>query len=489
MVNEKLKNKPQKAIIFGAGPAGLTLAHELLTKTNIQPLVFETQNIVGGLCRTIDYKGNRLDIGGHRYFTTSQKILKWWLKALPLNIPAEQCLILKKRISRIVFGNAFIRYPLKINHQILKALGFRKIGKILLSYLKSQLFPRKQINSLEDLLIMRFGEELYRTFFQDYTQKVWGLPCNLISAQWAKGRIQSVSIKSILDHAIKKVFPRKALGLMPGSVPPSLTEQFLYPAKGAGQLWETIAARIIEKGGKIFLGHKMIGLNNQENIHSAKIMNLSTKKISVEPGDYFISSIPLGELVSAFENKVPESILSAAEKLIYRNVIIVGLILKKSKLNVSKRNVSTLPDQWIYIHNKDIAMGRLQIFNNWSEFLVKDKEHVLLGAEYFCSEESQLWEKQDDVLVKQTIRDLARLDFIDPNDFIDGVVIRQEKAYPVHGLEQGELAQLGVFINTTKNLFLIGRNGQHEYCNTDAAMLSAMEVAEKLANGAVNTHA
>lgn len=493
------------AIIIGAGPAGLTLAYELLENTDIIPIIFEMTPDIGGISKTVEYKGNRIDIGGHRFFSKSERIMKWWLNILPLQgapsiddkilnrkIPLanneldpeknDRLMLFRSRLSRIFFLNKFFDYPISLNSNTISNLGFFRLFKIAFSYFKSCVYKQHE-KSLEDFYINRFGEELYSTFFKDYTEKVWGVPCNQIEPKWGAQRVKGLSISKAILHALKHAFIKNS-DLSQKNEETSLIEQFIYPKLGPGYMWETVAEIIKSKGGIINLNQKVIGINASNNeISEISVQNEQTDKIENYSADYYISSMPVKDLIKAMGDNAPVEVNEIAQGLKYRDFMTVGLLLDKLKIkNISKiKTVNNLvPDNWIYIQEKNVKLGRLQIFNNWSPYLVKNSDNVWLGLEYFCNEGDNLWKMEDDDFCKFAIEELAKIEIIDKNDVLDNVVIRMPKAYPAYFGTYNKFDIIKDFTNQFENLFLIGRNGMHRYNNMDHSMLSAISVAENI---------
>ncbi|MEQ8168664.1 MAG: NAD(P)-binding protein, partial [Candidatus Eremiobacterota bacterium] len=372
-------NDKKTAIIIGAGPAGLTAAYELLVRTDIKPVIFEMTSHIGGISKTINYKGNRIDIGGHRFFSRSEQIMNWWLNIFPVENgylkPQEldNIMLVRKRVSRIFFLRKFFDYPVSLNKNTILNLGFIRMLKIGLSYIYASLFPVKE-HSLEDFFINRFGKELYSTFFKDYTEKVWGVPCRMIKPEWGAQRIKGLSVKKALLHAVKSIFFRDS-SLSQKNTETSLIDQFIYPKFGPGQLWEEVAKIITDKGGEIFLNHRVIALDVKENsIITSKVRNDSGVEREFK-GDYFFSTMAVRDLIGAMET-VPKQVREVAQGLKYRDFITVGLLLKSLKI---KEKEHMIPDNWIYIQESDVKIGRVQIFNNWSPYMVKDEHTVWLG--------------------------------------------------------------------------------------------------------------
>lgn len=495
------------AVIIGAGPAGLTAAYELLTRTDIHPIIFETSNIAGGIACTYNHNGNRIDLGGHRFFSKSPRVIKWWLSKFPLqamdpltqkSIEAllshalngidkidlhtglnpefeDQVMLVRKRLSRIFFKNRFYDYPLSLNLQTLKNLGFIKVLRIGFSYLNIKLFPRKEENSLEDFFINRFGYELYNTFFKDYTEKVWGVACTNIKPEWGAQRIKGLSITKVITHALMNIlfsiFGRKAK-----NTETSLIDFFLYPKLGPGQLWESIGNLILKRGGRINYNHTVIAFEHDgNNISSVKIKNNLTSEINSIKCDYVFSTMPVRDLIAGMGNSVPEKVKLTAQNLQYRDFITVGLLYKNLKTASG-----AIPDNWIYIQEPGVKVGRIQIFNNWSPYLVKNQNRIWLGLEYFCQEGDEIWNLSDDKLVEFGRFELEKINFAEQDKCLDGVVIRMRKAYPAYFGSYESFYKIRDFVDEIENLFLIGRNGMHRYNNMDHSMLTAMTAVDNI---------
>ena len=503
----------KKAIIIGAGPAGLTTALELLERTDIKPIVLEMDNCVGGIARTVNYKGNKIDIGGHRFFSKSDRVMEWWLKILPvehkegaeieityqnkktkLNIDSEQealdpnkiedIMLVRSRKSRIYYRRTFFDYPISLSFDTLKKLGFANAIKIGLSYIKSTFFPIKQAKDLEAFFINRFGKELYLTFFKDYTEKVWGKSCKEIDASWGEQRIKGLSILKAITHNIKKLFRRRNKGIGQKGMETSLIEQFLYPKYGPGHMWEVVARKIQAQGGEIHFNKKVMEIDGEQG-RIKGVMAYDTKMglPSYFEGDYYFSTMPINQLFKGFQFKVPEDVMSVATGLEYRDFFTVGLLVKKLVVNEDGKIKNTVDDNWIYIQEPDVLIGRLQIFNNWSPYMVKQKDYVWLGLEYFCYESDDIWKWPDEKLIKLGGEELERIGIIDKADVVDGLVIRMPKTYPAYF---GTYEHFDKVINYTKefkNLFLIGRNGMHKYNNQDHSMLTAMTSVDNIIEG------
>lgn len=514
-------NHRKTALIFGAGPAGLTAAYELLATTDIKPIIFELSNEIGGLSRTVIHNGNRMDIGGHRFFSKSDRITSWWTNILPIQgspssdyralgvempLAAEACqkrlgetiathfkapdpeevdnvLLLRRRLSRIYFQRNFFDYPLSLNIHTVAKLGVIKCVRIALYYLKSVIWPIRNEKTLEDFFINRFGKELYRTFFKDYTEKVWGVPCSHITAEWGAQRIKGLSVGSALVHSLRKILkPRQMKDVR--SIETSLLEQFMYPKLGPGQLWEEVARQVTTSGGELHLNTKIVGLClDNKKITSVTVRNLLNNQEHQIHGDYFFSSIPVSDLIAALAPSVPLEVRLVSERLQYRDFMTVGLLVDslsiKNQTKIKSLN-NLVPDNWIYVQEKDVKIGRIQIFNNWSPYLVQDPNKVWLGLEYFCQEGDDLWTASDIDMIQFAVNELAEIGIINKSSIRDGVVIRVPKAYPAYFGSYSDFSLVRNFTDAISNLFLIGRNGMHRYNNMDHSMLTAMAAVENV---------
>ena len=503
------------AIIIGAGPAGLTTAYELLEKTNIKPIIFEMTHDIGGISKTVNYKGNRIDIGGHRFFSKSDRVMEWWKNILPLqSAPSREDLILdityqnktrpvqlsahgadpekvdkvmliRSRLSRIFFLRKFFSYPVSLSMNTVKNLGIVRMARIGISYVCTRLFPIKHEKSLEDFFINRFGRELYLTFFKDYTEKVWGVKCNQIKPEWGAQRIKGLSITKALIHALKQCFSKDS-SLEQKQTETSLIEQFMYPKHGPGQMWEVVTDMVSSKGAEIHKDHKIVGITHEGNkIVEVKVKNMTTGQVQAYKGDYFFSTMPVKELIQCFETDVPKEVQEVANGLMYRDFITVGLLLKKLKVQneTSATTINNIvPDNWIYIQERDVKIGRLQIFNNWSPYMVKDPNTAWIGLEYFCNVGDELWSKSDEEFTRFAIQELAKIDIIYEEDVLDHTVIRMPNTYPAYFGTYDQFDVVKNFTDKIENLFLIGRNGMHRYNNQDHSMLTAMTAVENIVN-------
>lgn len=469
----------KKAIIIGAGPAGLTAALEMLEKTDITPIIFEATSDIGGISKTVNYKGNRIDIGGHRFFSKSDKIMDWWLNILALENPPElspqnqdDIMLLRSRLSRILFLRKFFDYPISLSWNTISNLGFTRMCKIGFSYIKACVFQRKE-NSLEDFFINRFGYELYSTFFRDYTHKVWGVPCSEIKPEWGAQRVKGLSVAKTILNALKKPFMKNDLSQKNQET--SLIEQFMYPKLGPGSMWEKVAQIVQEKGGEINFNQKIVGMNSDVNkIISIAVQNTQSGEVKEFEADYIISTMPVRDLVLGLKD-VPQEVFEVADGLKYRDFITVGLLLDKLK-------IGAIPDNWIYVQESDVKLGRIQVFNNWSPYLVENSANTWLGLEYFCNEGDELWNMPDKDFSDFAVVELAKIGVVDKENVLDSVVIRMPKAYPAYFGSYDNFDKIREFVDGFENLFLIGRNGMHRYNNMDHSMLSAMQAVENILN-------
>lgn len=500
-------NNKKTAIIIGAGPAGLTAAYELLKNTDVRPIIYEMAGDIGGISKTVNYKGNRMDIGGHRFFSKSGRIIKWWLDILPLQTalasddlilgrkilfsaetnnadPAKEdkVILLRNRVSRIFYLRKFFDYPVSLSPGTFFNLGLMRIIKIGMSYIRIRLFSIKNEKSLEDFFINRFGRVLYQTFFKDYTEKVWGVSCSCINPEWGAQRIKGLSVTKVLIHAFNKIIFGN-ITLDQKNTETSLIEQFMYPKFGPGQLWEEVAEIVKKKGGEVHLNQKIIGFGlDNDKITQVRIKSASGE-IKVTEADYFISTMPVKDLVFSLETNVPEEVKEVAEGLKYRDFITVGMLLKELKIsnNTKLKTVNNIiPDNWIYVQEKDVTIGRIQIFNNWSPYLVKDQNKVWLGLEYFCNTGDALWNMPDEQLKELAQNELISIGFIDAGDILDSVVVRMPKTYPAYFGTYGRFDKIKEYLSVFKNLYLIGRNGMHRYNNMDHSMMTAIIAVENI---------
>jgi protoporphyrinogen oxidase len=505
-------------VIIGAGPAGLTAAWELAEAGVGDIVVLEATRSVGGLSQSVEYKGNRIDIGGHRFFSKSDWVMDWWTRMLPLAASPSQdagdrdlvlayqgkrrsldatpaaresdprVMLVRKRLSRIYFDGRFFDYPLKANVETALKLGLWRCAHFGASYAWAMLFPRRPERSLEDFFINRFGRLLYLQFFKEYTEKVWGTPCDKISAQWGAQRVKSLSIAKALLHAILKPFrSRSSLGAAQQT---SLIERFLYPKYGPGLMWETTVERLRARGVRFAFDAPVIGLEQDGgHIRAVRVRQADGAARRYE-ADSFISTMPVRDLVLGLAPPAPQGPREIAHGLEYRDFITVGLLYRRlMRTPAGSGPLNLVPDNWIYIQEAGVKVGRLQVFNNWSPYLVKDPDTVWIGMEYFCREGDALWALPDAQMQRLGIEEMRRLNLGDPADHLDGVVIRMPKAYPGYYGTYARFDELRTYLDAIPNLFLVGRNGMHRYNNQDHSMLSAKRAVEAIVAGSSDKRA
>ncbi len=502
----------EQAIIIGAGPAGLTAAYELLTRTGIKPIVLEKCDCMGGISRTVNYRGNRIDIGGHRFFSKSDRVMEWWLRMLPLQASensataikyhrmeraiaaspsgpdpaaADRVMLLRARKSRIYYLRRFFDYPISLSKDTILKLGLWRTFKIGMSYFQSVLFPLKDVETLEQFFINRFGKELYRTFFKSYTEKVWGVPCNQISSEWGAQRIKGLSVWATLIHAMRKAFRRGSSDIGQKDTQTSLIEQFLYPKFGPGQMWDEVARRIKERGGEIRTGYRFERIiTDGWQVRALQASDSATGRMETFQGEYFFSTAPVQELMGSFDVAPPQNVREVSDGLVYRDFITVGLLVRSLRINDdTPQGKKLISDNWIYIQEPDVLLGRLQIFNNWSPFMVADPANVWLGLEYFCNESDELWNLSDERLVALASQELDKIGIIDATEVLDSTVLRMEKTYPAYLGTYARFNEVREYVDRYSNLFLIGRNGMHRYNNQDHSMLTAMMAVDNIIAG------
>ena len=532
------------AVIAGAGPAGLTAAYELLKRTDIKPVVFEATDAIGGISQTYNYKGNKIDIGGHRFFSKSDRVMNWWFNIMPVQgAPAadteekkhdidyatevvmqylcpecvevesgkwkvesdgsctrpapdpekeDQVMLHRPRESRIYFRRNFFPYPIGITLKIAWRLGLLNTTLIGLSYIKAQIFKRKDETYLDAFMINRFGMRLYKTFFEDYTHKVWGVPCSQIKADWGAQRIKGLSLRRAVSHAIKDLLSSD-FSKAQEARETSLITRFFYPKFGPGQMWETVTRQVTQCGGQVHMNKRVESVKWKEESGKRKVTSVVIK--DVQSGDteeiacdYFFSTMPVKHLVAGMQPAAEESVQEVAKGLIYRDFMTVGLLLNKLHVEEKGKKPSTeVPDNWIYVQDRGVKVGRIQIFNNWSPYMVADrKNHMWIGLEYFVDEGDELWVKPDEKMIEQGIEEMKEIGFIDPDDILDACVLRMPKAYPAYFGSYDQLNIIEEYTLTFENLFLIGRNGMHRYNNQDHSMLTAMTAVDNIVAGITN---
>ena len=497
------------AVIAGAGPAGLTAALELLRRSDIQPIVFDCDSQVGGISKTINYRGNRMDLGGHRFFSKSDWVMRWWQELLPVEgdrsqdpirihyqrqasefVPAsavpsssDAVMLVRERLSRIFYRRRFFDYPLKLNVNTLTNMGLMESFLVGSSYLNAKAVRRIPENSLEDFFINRFGNRLYRTFFKDYTEKVWGVPCAEISAEWGAQRIKGLSVTKALSHALSSQF-RSSKDTAQKATETSLIERFLYPKFGPGQMWEEAARHVAARGGEIHLQHRVVGLERtNDKVTAVLVRDEAGGSTRLVPCSFFLSTMPVRDL-SAMLKPNDDRVVRVAEHLPYRDFMTAGLLLSKMhRLGGRVAANGMPPDNWIYIQESDVRLGRLQIFNNWSPHLVADPAKIWLGLEYFCREGDDLWSMKDSGFLDFAATELEKIGMIDRRDVLDGTVVRVPKAYPAYFGEYSDFGVVRSFLDRFSNLYPIGRNGMHRYNNQDHSMLAADCAVKAMLNG------
>lgn len=496
----------KRVLIIGAGPAGLTAAYELLDKsTDYEVIVFEESDCLGGISRTVNYKGNRMDMGGHRFFSKVPEVNAWWEKMLPtqgalphddivLNRQStiapggpdpekdDRVMLRRNRLSRIFFKNKFFDYPVSLKFETLKNMGFGTTLAVGFSYMHSLLFKREE-KSLEDFYINRFGRKLYSMFFENYTANLWGRHPSEISPEWGAQRVKGLSITAVIKDIFGKIFHRNNR-----AIETSLIEEFSYPKYGPGQLWELTAAEFEKKGGKILRNAKVVSIvkGADNSVTGLVYEDGNGEKVEVS-GDYIVSSMPLKDLVAGM-NDVPGECAEIAANLPYRDYMTVGVLVSRLALKNETR-IRTIgdivPDNWVYVHDKSVRMGRFQIYNNWSPYMVKDIEHtVWVGLEYFCNEGDDMWRMEDDAFARFAIREMAKMGLIsDEGQVLDSHVERVRKAYPAYFDSYARIDVLRDYLDTIPNLFCVGRNGQHRYNNIDHSMCTSFEAVGNILSG------
>ncbi len=507
----------QKILIIGAGPAGLTAAYELLkSNRNREVTILESTDRIGGISCTIDHNGNRIDIGGHRFFSKSDRVMDWWMEKMPVQgkpssddkllgrkkslnpdgpdpETVDRTFLIRDRFSRIFYLRKFFDYPISLKLETLLNLGFSRTFKAGVGYLSAQIFNKREQESLEDFMINHFGRPLYEMFFEDYTRKVWGKHPSEISADWGAQRIKTLSLSSVLTSAVKKMFSAKDRNdLRQKQSETSLIEQFLYPKLGPGQMWECIADDIRKMGGKILLNQKVVNVELQ-NGRVQSVTAESFAKKTLFACDVCISTMPVRDLVAAFSGtRIPTEIRKISDELPYRDFMTVGLLVNKLVIP-NKTQIKTcndiIPDTWLYIQERDVKLCRLQVFNNWSPYMVKDPDLVWIGLEYMCSDQDEIWKMDDEKFIAIAVDELSKIGVIEPSDVLDSCRIRIEKAYPAYFGGYTHFDTVRGYLDQITNLFCIGRNGQHRYNNQDHSMLTAFEAVKCINEGCSDKNA
>lgn len=452
-----------RVLVMGGGPAGLTAAWHL-TREGADVHVVEADPVhVGGIARTESYQGFRFDIGGHRFFTKSDEVAKLWHDVLP-----EDQWLSVDRMSRIFYRGRFFDYPLKAG-DALRKLGLFTSILCVLSYLYARMFPRREVRSFEDWTVNQFGRRLYTIFFKTYTEKVWGRPCDQISADWAAQRIKGLSLWSAVVNAL----PRIGRGRKDPEVIKTLIETFEYPIEGPGQMWEHAAKQVRDGGNEVVMDTRVVEVRHDAGLVTDVVVERDGRRETLTGTDY-LATIPLRELVEIMTPAAPAEVLQAAAALEYRDYLTVVLVIDREEV---------FPDNWIYIHEPEVWLGRIQNYKNWSPAMVPDASRSALGLEYFTTKGGLgLWETEDDELIELGIREVARIGLVDPDEVIDGTVVRMPKAYPVYDEHYKENVAVirGWLLDATRNLQTVGRNGMHKYNNQDHSMLAALLAARNI---------
>ena len=453
-------------VVMGGGPAGLTAAWEL-TRHGAGAEVLEADpRFVGGIARTEEYQGFRFDIGGHRFFTKADEVREIWHQILD---PSDWLSV--SRMSRIYYRGKFFAYPLRAFDALAK-LGVLQAALCVLSYLKARAFPRRDERSLEDWTINRFGERLYRIFFKTYTEKVWGMPCSEISADWAAQRIKGLS----LTEAVRNAFPTRTGGAKTdrgGEVIKTLIDAFEYPRLGPGMMWEQATEQVRARGGSVELGARVAGVRHEDGLVTEVLVDRAGDRRDTVTGTDYVSTLPMRELVEMLDPRAPDEVRAAAAALRYRDYLTVVLIVDRA---------DCFPDNWIYIHDPSVAVGRVQNYKNWSPEMVPDPARTALGLEYFCSDGDGLWETPDDELIERAIREITQIGLAHRDEIADGTVVRMRKAYPVYDEDYKRNVALvrEWLVVACANLQLVGRNGMHKYNNQDHSMMTALLAARNV---------
>ena len=499
----------KQVVIVGAGPAGLTAAYELLDKTDMHPIILEATAQIGGISQTVNYKGNRMDIGGHRFFSKSREVMEWWGRIMPVQgsrskddillglddkklneggpdpEKEDRVILLRHRVSRIFFLRKFFDYPITLSKGTFVNMGLGRTVKAGVGYLASVLHKREE-KSLEDFYINRFGKPLYQLFFEDYTEKVWGIHPSRLGADWGSQRVKGISVAAVLKDMMNKALKRKSGA--GDNVETSLIEEFIYPKYGPGQLWETVAGEVRKQGGEVRLESEVVEIQVESGEVTGVVYRKPDGSVEQVACDYLISTMPIKDLTAALTGiEVPSDVRRIASELPYRDFITVGLCVKKLKIK-NKTKIKTwqdrVPDTWIYVQERDVKVGRLQIFNNWSPYMVKDYENTMwIGLEYFCTEGDDLWQMDRDAFIRMAIDEMVKIDIVEREDVIDACQVKIKKAYPAYFGTYYELDTVKQFLDGIGNLYCLGRNGQHRYNNMDHSMLSAMECVRNLKAG------
>ena len=452
-------------MIIGAGPAGLTASYELMKHGVTTTVVEKDSRYVGGLARTVEHKGYRFDIGGHRFFSKNEEVEGLWTEILGPE------LLTRNRLSRIYYQGRYFAYPLKAANALWN-LGPVETVRCMASYARARVQPVRDPRTFEDWVRNQFGWRLYSIFFKTYTEKVWGISTKELSADWAAQRIKGLDMWLVLKSAL---LPKRKPSNR-GDLVTTLIDSFRYPRLGPGQMWERVADIHQEKGRPVLLGRSVERIEHEGGLVRAVITKTESGAIEKHQGTDFISSMPIRELISRLEPAAPERVRRAADSLSYRDFISVAVMIDRRDL---------FPDNWIYVHDPSVKVGRIQNFKNWSPDMVPDQSKTCLGLEYFCFEGDGLWSSTDEELIDRARKELAHLGMCQPEEVFDGVVVRQKKAYPVYDdVYEAKVNVIREYLRTSlPNLHLAGRNGMHKYNNQDHSMMTALLVARNIATG------
>lgn len=496
----------RKALVIGAGPAGLTAAYELLKQADdIEVTVLEESRYMGGISKTVDYKGNRMDMGGHRFFSKVPRVNEWWEQMLPMQgspayddirlerpVPLKEggpdpekedrVMLQRNRVSRIYYNKKFFDYPISLKWETFANMGLITDIQAVFSYLAAVVHKRKE-NSLEDFYINRFGRKLYSMFFENYTENLWGRHPSEIDPSWGAQRAKGLSVLAIIRDMFGKLLPNRKNR----HVETSLIESFSYPKLGPGELWDVTAAEIEKLGGRILRECRVVSLKKDAGNHIVSLTYENNGQTVEETADFFISSMPLKDLVGGM-NDVPAKEAAIAAGLPYRDYRTLGVLVPRLNLK-NKTKIKTIgnivPDNWIYVHDRTVALGRMQIYNNWSPYMVSDLENtVWIGLEYFCTEGDDLWNMTDEEFSRFGISEMVKMGLIDrAEDVLDTHAESVKKAYPAYFDTYSEIDTLIAWLNTIDNLYCVGRNGQHRYNNIDHSMCTSFEAVHNIVNG------
>ena len=465
----------KRVVIIGAGPAGLTAAYKFLKdNSEYEVIVLEEANQVGGISKTIVYDGNRMDLGGHRFFTKDDEVMNLWTDILPIGDGKKDKVLLERpRVSHIFYNGKFFDYPVNLSFKTIKNLGLKDTIVAGFSYLKS-IFHKLPEDNLENFYINRFGKKLYEVFFKDYTEKLWGIAPKNIDSSWGSQRVKGISIKEVLKDYFKRLFKIKSK-----NKETSLIDKFLYPKHGPGMMYEEMANKVKKMGGLVKNNCKVIGIKKNGNCIK-EVVYQEEDKIKKYTCDYLISSMPIKDLINSMNN-VPKNIKDISNKLPYRDFVTIGVILDKMKIKNKKNNL--LSDTWIYVQSKSQKLGRIQVFNNWSPYLLNDNNNISLGLEYFCNENDDFWLMKDEDLKDLAIKELYDMNLIDDDTkLITYHVERVKKAYPAYFGMYRYFPKVKEYLDNIENLYCIGRNGMHRYNNMDHSMKTAIVCVDNIIN-------